>query len=311
MKRSLRFLLNLFWRSTPLLFLFIVFGGVVLHFFIKDGPLTHHGKGWVLSVAYYGLPVRLIAGLSWVWFGLAAAQKIWRPHQILSLVSALSLTAYCLWSPSGFMGEVRKPTLVFWNLDHGDLPLSEVTDFIKTQDAGIYTFVECFDDLHTAFTNGSLEKRLPKHQAHYFGGGLALVTGKDQTVTAVTKKESNLYRFAKVQVGELRVCIVDIFSHPWLDRRIALADLADFAADCDLVSGDFNTPYDSTHMASLIAEFDCGRTDVPTNRETWPRPLPLLSLDHIFVKKGREIIAYQPVKKWATDHSPVAVQLER
>ncbi|YCM43732.1 hypothetical protein V2O64_20715 [Verrucomicrobiaceae bacterium 227] len=63
-------------------------------------------------------------------------------------------------------------------------------------------------------------------------------------------------------------------------------------------------------MRALLPNFESGNTKITTKRETWPCPVPVLSLDHIFVKKGLSIQAYQPLKKWSTDHSPMAVQIE-
>jgi endonuclease/exonuclease/phosphatase (EEP) superfamily protein YafD len=90
-------------------------------------------------------------------------------------------------------------------------------------------------------------------------------------------------------------------------RRIAAAT-APFADGPALLLGDFNTPRTSVHFAELRGrwshtfEFAGHGPDV-----TWPDPLPVLALDHVWASATVDVRACEIVRSHASDHLPVLV----
>ncbi len=73
-----------------------------------------------------------------------------------------------------------------------------------------------------------------------------------------------------------------------------------------IILGDFNTPYESVALDRFREKFYHCFTEAGRGlRETWPWPLPALSLDHIWVTRDWKPQLCRKVKRWSSDHAMV------
>lgn len=116
--------------------------------------------------------------------------------------------------------------------------------------------------------------------------------------------------------GKLLVMQVDLSSNPLLSRRrafTALQKLQEKYAGRDLVMlGDFNTPLDSWFFDSISRKMHHTFAEAGSGWEpTWPVPLPVLTLDHIWLSPDlmpRGAVAHATR---VSDHRALEVSFER
>jgi vancomycin resistance protein VanJ len=114
----------------------------------------------------------------------------------------------------------------------------------------------------------------------------------------------------RVDQNDFAVLLVDITSDFRKSRQrplLALATLANDLADRPVViMGDFNTPDDSIWLASLQEHHrEAFRERGTGYAATWPMPLPVLTLDQVWVNEFVEVS--RCVHHWTidSDHRPV------
>ena len=105
----------------------------------------------------------------------------------------------------------------------------------------------------------------------------------------------------------LRVLVVDFDADATRSRRTpfeALREVVDANADQPLiVMGDFNTPADSPHFKLLGGSLrDAWQTAGRGFSETWPVPLPMLRLDHVWISKEVQPAAFRMDWSLLSDH---------
>ena len=114
----------------------------------------------------------------------------------------------------------------------------------------------------------------------------------------------------------LRFVAVDLHSHPELDIRNSLHRLIDeLQPDLQaglpvLLVGDFNKPHDSSQFRAFRREFarayDLGGRGSPY---TWPVPLPLWSIDHVWCTSAVDVRAYRQRSVLPSDHRMQSVRI--
>jgi endonuclease/exonuclease/phosphatase family metal-dependent hydrolase len=102
--------------------------------------------------------------------------------------------------------------------------------------------------------------------------------------------------------------IVSLSRKPAFDR---LLQILDEIGDVPLVvMGDFNTPSDSIYFLPLRARLrDVFETAGDGYSQTWPMPLPVLDLDHIWVSHHFEIVRAEHFTSFQSDHRGVTADL--
>jgi endonuclease/exonuclease/phosphatase family metal-dependent hydrolase len=116
----------------------------------------------------------------------------------------------------------------------------------------------------------------------------------------------------RVQDREMTAVIVDLEADPFHSRHEAFARLenllAEQAGEPLVVMGDFNTPLDSVHFDSwkrrLQHAFLTAGTGLP---ETWPVPLPVLALDHVWVSSDLTVTRCEKRRHPPLDHTGLRV----
>jgi endonuclease/exonuclease/phosphatase (EEP) superfamily protein YafD len=118
----------------------------------------------------------------------------------------------------------------------------------------------------------------------------------------------------KVEVPErpLRLLVVDGESDPRYWRVPFLNDVAELCRrgeaegkPIDVLAGDFNTPSRSVGFdafAEVAGGYRLGSQAQRGWRGTFPTELPLLDIDHVWVRRGLPIHDAELFSNWATDH---------
>jgi endonuclease/exonuclease/phosphatase family metal-dependent hydrolase len=204
---------------------------------------------------------------------------------------------------------------MFWNLSSGRRGWSRVVTTLKSQSPDVIGLVELdgsdsdvTDRWHDAFPGYELT------DAH--GSMLLLSKGRIVEVSSGSLGQGGRYKHAIVEAtsGVLHVFIVDIKSDPLMPRRKPLEKLAEITSALGnqptIVMGDFNTPGDSVHFDALRRTFDNAFESHGSGyAPTWPMPVPVLQLDHIWVNRQVEVLHCQAEWTLSSDHRPVTAWL--
>jgi vancomycin resistance protein VanJ len=279
--------------------------GIGLHLTIRD---AFSG----LSPVFYALPRPVILGL------LVMAVLVWPPqhaaaHWLRQGIVGVVL-AWAVWG-TVVLQAVPAPAsslrIGFWNCCRGLRGWDNVTAEVANWDADVVGLVEAGDSgpERAAFWR----ERLP---------GYDVRTGRDGMVFAVRGTIQGYRREilsvhgtagvfdAEIDGRRLACVLVDLNSHPGYSRKATVAQLKrvlqGLADRAVIVMGDFNTPDDSVWFQTLKPEFrpafrSHGRGYAPT----WPVPLPVLTLDQMWL--NGHVQGFTARHGWSTlsDHRPV------
>ena len=120
----------------------------------------------------------------------------------------------------------------------------------------------------------------------------------------------------KLDDRRLTVLLVDITPNPFFSRQKAfeqLLPMIDALQDRPLlVMGDFNTPTDSVWIGKLRQRLTNAFEEKGNGfSETWPMPLPVLAIDHVWVNDRIKVAACSQEGSVHSDHQMVKVDIER
>ncbi len=155
--------------------------------------------------------------------------------------------------------------------------------------------------------------RFPEYSWSLIGGGTQLFV-KGEIGPPWVKPQPDGTRISRSVVtikGMTFHCfVVDIASTLMLSRAPALEVLSEFveksAEENVIILGDFNTPRDSVHFKRLRKKHLNLCEVVGKNyAATWPQPVPVLSLDQIWVNQQIEPVACDHKYHKNSDHSIV------
>jgi endonuclease/exonuclease/phosphatase family metal-dependent hydrolase len=170
---------------------------------------------------------------------------------------------------------------------------------------------------HAARLRAEWQKAFPGWAAAFSEGNLLLLV-RGEIVQTENGPLAGGGVFAQHEVRVrgrgFRVLQIDLEAWPTRSRRTPLAVLAERVRTLEagplIVLGDFNTPRDSFHFAPLRREvvnafekagFGLG--------DTWPMPLPVLSLDQIWCGRGLVPLFCEHYGTVRSDHRPVVADL--
>lgn len=255
---------------------------------------------------YYITPWPLLfataLGLACFWF--------WQKRRTLlsaSLLLAVVLGSFWIrqW---GFhtpaRGEFR---FVLWNVGHPSLRIAQVLKRLRQTGADIIAIVEMqpegADHLARWATDGYRLAALP-------GNLLLMVRGEILSVASGDLDYSGVYSMVRVRVRgiEQNVLLVDLSSLPLAERKRPFGALLPLLAKRErlILAGDFNTPKDSVYLQPvrglLTNSFEAAGCGPP---ETWPSPLPVLSLDQVWFGGGLRAAGCTLRRTLWSDHAMV------
>jgi endonuclease/exonuclease/phosphatase family metal-dependent hydrolase len=298
-------------RLLRLLATLVLAFGLVLHLTVAD-------RSGVLRAVFYALPWPVLAvgwlvmSLFWNWRHTAGA---------LCLVLGLGCGAWwfalsCRLPPASPQSR-STPTLkvLSWNMAHERLPSPDLRKFLETFKPDVAGLVEV-GSRHS--DPGPLVKALPAgYTAQKLDYAMAVVVRG--TVRVLHEVEmGNVSKFASLELtidGAIwKLFIVDGTSHPLVTREDVLTRILAEAQPHPrtFIVGDFNTPIESALFDPWRASFQHAFNNSGRGfRETWPRQLPVLTIDHVWTSRDLNLLRTE--KRWlkSSDHAALLVELKR
>lgn len=239
------------------------------------------------AFVYYMTPWPLLCGsaavLAWFWFMQRKRRLFWAN-------ATLALGFLGLWIVN-WGWHFAKPgqfRLVLWNVAKPGLRLPGVLERLRQTQADIIAVAEMqpkrADYLNRWTMEGYSLAPLP-------GNLLLMVRGEVLATRSGELNKIGVYNFVQVRVRgrEQTILFVDLNAVPLSSRKSQFAALMPLLERRErlILVGDLNTPRDSFYFDAVRAgfknSFECSGLGLP---ETWPMPLPVLSLDQVWFGEG-------------------------
>lgn len=278
-------------------------GGLVVRLVVRD---TVPG----LNAVYYATPWPVIAALA---FLVAVVWAIQGRRFAATVFLALGLICAAMWVRTSFRriepqtahGQLR---VAYWNIDGPESHPGAVRNLVGRIGADVFGIGESKNDWGARQLGGNL---IGLHRQ------MILASRFEGEV----KKEGFLsdmggYAISRLQIQgrEVTVIMVDFDASPRRSRQAAferLYQIVDAHLGAPLiVMGDFNTPADSVFFIPLRHRLrDAFETAGRGCADTWPMPLPVLSLDHIWVGPGLRVLSCEHRGAFVSDHRAVVADI--
>ena len=279
---------------------------VLVHLTVRDslfGP----------SILFYIAPWPVIAA------GAGAAALFWRWKKRplpAAAVALLAVAALAAWLPSSWQRHPRPAArgalrVVHWNVSRPALGLPTIARWLRAQDADVITLAEGHSLRRSTLARWQAE--LPDYEIAELNGEMTcLIRGRilsREERVLVANSYSALLR-AEVRGQPLTILQIDINAGQFHARARAFANLAIIAAphfsENLLVLGDFNTPRESALLTPLRAHLQNAFESAGDGlAETWPMPLPVLSLDQIWTSPSLHAVYCEHGHSLHSDHRAV------
>lgn len=290
--------------ATPLLAL-----GTLLHLSVADA--------WpVLRALFYAMPLPV---LSLSWFAMACMWGWRKIHGFLCVALALGCGAWwCAVSyrqPELQTGRATVLKVLSWNMAHERLPSVDLHDLIQTLRPDIVGLVEVGrrhgdpNALTTALPPGYTSLKLDH--------GMALVVrGSARVLQQAELRSASKFASLEALVDGVtwRIFIVDGVSRPTTSREDVLSRvLADANGHAHtVVMGDFNTPVESKLFDPWRSALHHAFNEAGSGfRETWPRWVPVLTIDHVWTSADSPPLRAEKLWRTSSDHAALLVELGR
>jgi endonuclease/exonuclease/phosphatase (EEP) superfamily protein YafD len=288
-------------------------------FFISCLAIQIFVKDWidVLSIVYYSTPWPILAifsfmlGMIWLFSQQIRAARFYFFFTIACLI-AWPYESFFVNSRASAPGNLR---LFFWNAAHNKRT-SEIANYIHGFNADLIGIVEA--GTQTKKARSFWKNAFPSYKVELLAGEMVFITrGEILSKESGSLGRRGRFNLLKVALnGELfHVLLVDINGDPLRSRAPAFEPLAEMIRAYSqaklIVMGDFNTPLDSVLFESfrpyLTHAFENGGNGFA---ETWPVPLPVLAIDHIWVGKKMKVGSCNLNWSRLSDHRSVAADIE-
>jgi len=299
------------WLSRQLFPVWVIvwINGLVLRLTVRDSVEF-------LAPLYYATPWPVLALLT-----LPFVAVVWRsPKMVLGVLVVVHLfgAAWILESwrtnePAKGAADLR---LVQWNVSRPWRRLPGTLDRVRNFDADIIMIAEPMPerwDLTPDEWDETEKKWLnafPGYETSFSSGNmLAAVRGTVVSTQSDELDKGSWYTLRELQIKgrSCRLLQLDIFAKPTNPRRpplTALVELANSLRDQPLVIvGDFNTPRDSAFIDPLRKHHhNAWEVAGIRGADTWPWPLPVLSLDQVWANDLIKPLRCRTAGNWRSDH---------
>ena len=289
--------------------LFVI--GLVLRLSIRD-----QADGW--SVVFYATPWPVLAALA-VLIGVVLWGRSWKwlagSFVVAGLACAGAWYGQCVIRRPGneTAGQCR---VVSWNAEHPKAALPDVIEAVHAFQGDIIGITE------TESTEPADAERwtaaFPNYTVRTLPGFMLFIT-RAEVLGSVHGQlgAAGRYNAVKVRLNgrDITVLLVEFDANPLRSRRPAFAALEELrrqhAGEEIILMGDFNTPRESAYFDSLrngmTNAFDSAGNGIA---DTWPVPIPVLSLDHVWTTSGLRPVWCELVSSSLSDHRAVVVDLD-
>ena len=306
MRRPFRWALD----GAAVVLVVVVVAGVLVRMTIRDA------EPWSASL-YYALPLVVMAALlvavsgAWLVAGRKGAAAIASAVAILFAGIWLARTSYsnpCRPGPD----DIR---VLLLNTARGKAGWHQVVRVLPPFDIDVIGLVEAGGK--GPARQKFWEDNFPDHKVFLPGGGLAIITRGDvRRISFQPLDGISRYADAELDLNGrlLRVLLVDFDASPLFDRRRLVAAVfraAESTPDIPtIVMGDFNTPIDSRWFERVRDRFRHVFEEAGEGLlVTWPTPLPLIAIDHIWVSESLRPTCATLEPQEMSDHRLVAAHL--
>jgi vancomycin resistance protein VanJ len=299
------------WLRRQLIPIWVIIwlNGLVLRLTVRDSVD-------LLAPIYYATPWPILAILT-----LPFIFVVWRkPKMVLAVIVITHVFAAAWISESWRTSEPEKGPadfrIVQWNVNRPVRRLHGTIERIRQFDSDLITISEPMPKERKSTPSRMDElkeewrRQIPEYQSVFADGNLLLLVRGDiaseQHGELGPGSFYSLYDL-KVKGHSLRLLQMDIYAKPTNPRRApleALVPLADSLQDQPLIIvGDFNTPRDSVFLQPLRKYHRHAWETVGTGgADTWPWPLPVLSLDQIWSNQLLKPLRCKNAGNWRSDH---------
>ena len=264
-----------------------------------------------LDVAYYALPLPVLAGFVLL-AGVLSVTLGRKRSSLTCFVGSAGLML--LWMSTGTAWNRCAATrpdfkVLEWNTAHGHTGWLGIAAAIRRQNADLVALVEADVQSPERFW----KEQFPEYSVSAPGRGLVLlVKGDIQSIRLQEFGEKSRLASAETSLGgkPMRVVLVDLEANPFAERKLLLDQVEAVATapfiGPTLVLGDFNTPGDSVWFKGLRRDYSEAMEEAGMGLlATWPVPIPVLGLDHIWVSKDLVPLCSGKRSGWRSDHAQV------
>jgi vancomycin resistance protein VanJ len=269
-----------------------------------------------ISIVFYALPLPLLAGIT-LTLALLEIKSRKRALRWAVCTGLLGMgVVFEDWRLLPDRSETKDLKVVFWNACRLNRGWDEVTAEIRSWDADVIAMVEAGLGERNEMRS-RWNEACPGYKVSILGAGIVLLTrGESGTATVHEFHQGSRARqiATTVQGQRLNLVIVDIDANPFRSRDPALGQLIEvvnpLANEPTLVLGDFNTPADSALLEPLRPNYSLAFDLAGQGyRATWPIPLPVLAIDHVWASQQIDVTSCKHLWTKASDHRPVALTI--
>jgi vancomycin resistance protein VanJ len=278
--------------------------------------LTVRDRILVANTIYYATPWSVLCALGIVsaFWTKSRLRRRWATAIAMTALACGAMWVWSAWLFRAAPSDGNGIRVMTWNLSHGRWGLAGLAAEAARLNPDLGVFIEA--DPSRLDVRAIMKAAFPKHHVFLLGGGIVLVSrwpGGEARAYQIGsgEVESRIREIDLATPGGIwTVFSCDISSNTLYQREPHFRELASRIAGCPnpvLIAGDFNTPLDSVHLdhlraLGLVEAFETGGSGY---LPTWPVPLPVLSLDQIWMSTQ-----FQPVHcvrrwHWRTDHAAV------
>jgi endonuclease/exonuclease/phosphatase (EEP) superfamily protein YafD len=281
--------------------------GLLLHLTVAD-------NSGVLRAVFYATPLPVMAA---GWMILALLFDVRRGSGTACLVLGGLCAAW--WPmqsyrfPKAQDSEAQVLKVISWNMAHENLPSADLQTLVQTFKPDIAGLVEV--GARHSDPNPLFSAVPPGYAVQKFDHAMAIVVrGTVRLVHQEILGGISKFAFAEAVVDGVtwRVFIVDGTSNPIASREDVLSRVLEEARSHPhtIVLGDFNTPVESALFDPWRVEFHHAFNEAGRGlRETWPRWIPVLTIDHIW--SSQDLPPQSAKKRWleSSDHAALLAEL--
>ncbi len=302
----------------------LVATGLVLRFTVRD-------RFFPWAMIYYLTPIpalpiwTLIAAIAGaranVWRRPTGTVSFVRPRLSLTRLHSLFGLIFLIWtlnaefvfrSQPALPGDLR---IVFWNVARLQGGVDQLATQLRSYEPSVIALVEA--DKNHQLNVPEWQAALPDYEVTGTRwGGLVAVKGQ-----VLSDHERELSDASYCEEYELRIndvdftlLLVDLASDLKRSRRARVdtfLKVAEAIADRpSVIVGDFNTPDDSVWLAPLCNRYrQAFRERGRGYAATWPMPLPVLTIDQMWVSQFVDVSSCQVGWTVSSDHRPIVSDL--
>ncbi|MBU2929253.1 endonuclease/exonuclease/phosphatase family protein [Winogradskyella psychrotolerans] len=197
-------------------------------------------------------------------------------------------------------------SIFFWNIaDQKDYNIDVLKKTLETRSIDALFFVEVLHKDNDF--NSQFKHQLHNYNVEFLEGNMMVAAKSDITIiNYLEEKRHYKLNHLKVEIGTtpFEVVIVDIFAKPWHNKKKAFTKIYEYLEDhdIDIILGDFNTPYESIYFNHFKTNYASSRNFQNGFTATWPYPVPLLEIDHIWINKQLPILSTEKKFYTESDH---------